>query len=234
MTTTYELYTNENGTPKAVEGKAPAIIERVEALEEKSDDYLPLSGGTMTGDITFPCGGGIHIDSDYPDELTLRSEMASVNGNDLGAYLALRTSTATTNPSGSFALGARTVGEPNGSTLYGGADGTLTWHNKSVERVNSQEWNYIRYENGLQICRFWVTIPSGSIGTNITYPMPFISNPAVSVAYIGGNVGEEVCHVATCIGTEKTTGCAVFARNIVDQSYHWGRNVWVIAIGQWK
>lgn len=33
MTTTYELYTNENGTPKAVEGKAPAIIERVEALE---------------------------------------------------------------------------------------------------------------------------------------------------------------------------------------------------------
>lgn len=33
MTTTYELYTNENGTPKAVEGKAPAILERVEALE---------------------------------------------------------------------------------------------------------------------------------------------------------------------------------------------------------
>lgn len=33
MTTTYELYTNENGTPKAVEGKAPAIIERVETLE---------------------------------------------------------------------------------------------------------------------------------------------------------------------------------------------------------
>lgn len=33
MTTTYELYTNENGTPKAVEGKAPAIIERVEALK---------------------------------------------------------------------------------------------------------------------------------------------------------------------------------------------------------
>lgn len=33
MTTTYELYTNENGTPKAVEGKAPAIIERVEALD---------------------------------------------------------------------------------------------------------------------------------------------------------------------------------------------------------
>lgn len=33
MTTTYELYTNENGTPKAVEGKAPAILERVETLE---------------------------------------------------------------------------------------------------------------------------------------------------------------------------------------------------------
>ena len=38
MTTTYELYTNENGTPKAVEGKAPAIIERVEALDTDVTD----------------------------------------------------------------------------------------------------------------------------------------------------------------------------------------------------
>lgn len=42
MTTTYELYTNENGTPKAVEGKAPAIIERVEDLET---DVIALSEG---------------------------------------------------------------------------------------------------------------------------------------------------------------------------------------------
>lgn len=47
MTTTYELYTNENGTPKAVEGKAPAILERVEALET---DVETLDGDIKTLD----------------------------------------------------------------------------------------------------------------------------------------------------------------------------------------
>lgn len=46
MTTTYELYTNENGTPKAVEGKAPAIIERVEAL--KTEVTQGLAGKAPT------------------------------------------------------------------------------------------------------------------------------------------------------------------------------------------
>lgn len=51
MTTTYELYTNENGTPKAVEGKAPAIIERVEALEtEVTGLQSALDGKQAKGD----------------------------------------------------------------------------------------------------------------------------------------------------------------------------------------
>lgn len=49
MTTTYELYTNENGTPKAVEGKAPAIIERVEALETgKANAYHTHTSADVT------------------------------------------------------------------------------------------------------------------------------------------------------------------------------------------
>lgn len=47
MTTTYELYTNENGTPKAVEGKAPAIIEKVEALENGVTDLQVALGGKL-------------------------------------------------------------------------------------------------------------------------------------------------------------------------------------------
>ena len=55
MTTTYELYTNENGTPKAVEGKAPAIIERVEALEAdvKTLDVGVTSFNGAKGAITY-------------------------------------------------------------------------------------------------------------------------------------------------------------------------------------
>ena len=63
MTTTYELYTNENGTPKAVEGKAPAIIERVEALEtsvesleETLDNGVVTSVNGQTGDVSVDVG----------------------------------------------------------------------------------------------------------------------------------------------------------------------------------
>lgn len=52
MTTTHELYTNENGTPKAVEGKAPAIIERVEALDTALADKAPSSHTHTSVQIT--------------------------------------------------------------------------------------------------------------------------------------------------------------------------------------
>ena len=79
MTTTYELYTNENGTPKAVEGKAPAIIERVENLETSvenietsvetaqatADACLPLIGGAMSGAIGFERGNVTGVSGTY-------------------------------------------------------------------------------------------------------------------------------------------------------------------------
>lgn len=52
MTTTYELYTNENGTPKAVEGKAPAIIERVEALDTALAGKAPMSHTHTIANVT--------------------------------------------------------------------------------------------------------------------------------------------------------------------------------------
>ena len=68
MTTTYELYTNENGTPKAVEGKAPAIIERVEALEA---DVKTLDGdiGNIQTEIEVLEGGVVKtINGETPDQ----------------------------------------------------------------------------------------------------------------------------------------------------------------------
>ena len=92
MTTTYEIYTNDGGTPKAVTGNAPAIVERVEnletsveTLEETLDNgvvtsvngntgnitpeqtgCLPLSGGTMTNAI-YGSGGMIRGKTDDGD-----------------------------------------------------------------------------------------------------------------------------------------------------------------------
>lgn len=57
MTTTYELYTNENGTPKAVEGKAPAIIERVEALDTALAGKAPKNHTHTIANVT-----GLQVD----------------------------------------------------------------------------------------------------------------------------------------------------------------------------
>lgn len=51
MTTTYEIYANEDGTPVAVEGKAPAIVERVETLEETLANEVVTSVNDETGAV---------------------------------------------------------------------------------------------------------------------------------------------------------------------------------------
>lgn len=97
----------------------------------KNDElYLSKSGGTMTGGITFPCGGGIEVNPSYPDELTLRAN--SELDESTGAFLALRAKDATTNTAGSFMLGARATSTENSCSLNGYIDGTLTWDGNSV------------------------------------------------------------------------------------------------------
>lgn len=121
MTTTYELYTNDDGTPKLVEGKAPAIIERVEALEENS---LPKSGGTLKGPLDLNTGTLANrvVDTSF----------LQINGGSAwnsGASIELRGKDAETNP-GQFYV--RTVDGTNTKNLSLKPDGTFTWDNKSV------------------------------------------------------------------------------------------------------
>ena len=78
MTTTYELYTNENGTPKAVEGKAPAIIERVEALEGTLDNGVVTSVNGQTGDVTVDVG--VTSFNGSKGAVTYSAPVSSVNG----------------------------------------------------------------------------------------------------------------------------------------------------------
>lgn len=195
--------------------------------ENIKSNFLKLSGGTMTG--SFIVSG--HIPAMVKNSDINRLLLCGGTTSEKGAYIRL-SGKDEKGYKGGFDIQASDG--TNKSLLLGRADGTLTWGGKEVERVNSKDWNYVRYENGFQICRFWITIPSGNIGTRITYPMPFVSNPAVNVTYIGGGLSEEVSHMTYCIGAETATGCAVYARNVVDQSYNWDRTMWVIAIGQWK
>lgn len=78
MTTTYELYTNENGTPKAVEGKAPAILERVEALEETLDNGVVTSVNGKTGAVSLDVG--VTSFNGSKGAVTYSAPVTSVNG----------------------------------------------------------------------------------------------------------------------------------------------------------
>ena len=88
MTTTYELYTNENGTPKAVEGKAPAIIERVEALDTALAGKAPMSHTHTVSQITDMPKVVFSVNDVTPDDngnvnLGLHAVATSGNYNDL-------------------------------------------------------------------------------------------------------------------------------------------------------
>lgn len=78
MTTTYELYTNENGIPKAVEGKAPAILERVETLEETLDKGVVTSVNGKTGVVSLDVG--VTSFNGSKGAVTYSAPVSSVNG----------------------------------------------------------------------------------------------------------------------------------------------------------
>ena len=123
MTTTYELYTNENGTPKLVEGKAPAIVERVENLETAVEEKLPLSGGTMTGAIKFPNGASIHQLND--------ASWKTLEVKTDGSMLHLRGKASPTQPS---TFDIQVTDGTNYKSLAGGVNGSLVWDGKQVVR----------------------------------------------------------------------------------------------------
>lgn len=120
MTTTYELYTNENGTPKAVEGKAPAILERVEALEENS---LPKTGGTITGTI-YGSGGMIRGKSDDTDVWISGGTNSTAN-----PYIQLNGGSKSSN-AGVIEVVAKDA--TKSSSLRMKPDGMLTWGGNNV------------------------------------------------------------------------------------------------------
>lgn len=85
MTTTYEIYTNDGGTPKAVTGNAPAIVERVEALEtsvetleETLDKGVVTSVNGKTGAVSVDVG--VTSFNGSTGAVTYTAPVTSVNG----------------------------------------------------------------------------------------------------------------------------------------------------------
>lgn len=133
-----------------------------------------------------------------------------------GAGLGLRcASDELGNNAGEFFLFARKGN--TGCVLSGKPDGSLTWNNKDVERVNAKGTNYIRYESGLQIC--WGILGAGTSLT-ATYPVAFSAEPSIATSS-SSNVT-----IAANVSGRQNTG---FVATLSASSY-----MRYIAIGKWK
>ena len=142
------------------------------------DSYLSLSGGTLTGDLIMGSSWGNIKVGDNTGGLTLYGYPA-VYGTS-GAFLALFKYQNGAN--GHFNLSAA-----NNKILNGNPDGTLTWVDKEVERVNAKGGDgvngYIRYESGLQICWAYIGTCNDNVQTTWTFPVAFKDTHYALIAY---------------------------------------------------
>ena len=135
------------------------------------NNFLPLSGGAMTGTII--------LDTTGLASRSVNDNFLQINGGTEqtnGAWLRLNGKDNT----GVFQLcandGANDIG------LVGNPDGTLKWNSKEVERVHaysiSASTGYIRYVSGLQIV--WGSIDVGTTAVTETYAVAFSAYPSVT------------------------------------------------------
>ena len=149
---------------------------QVNQLATAMAKFLPLSGGTMTGAVTFNVADGHICKSDTAGRMVVRGGTKY----DDGASLYLNGSSRSSNTSW-FELTCHDG--TNSKSLTGKPDGALTWGGKGIELVNaysiSSDNGYIRYESGLQICWGYVSSVSATAKT-VTFPMAFYAAPGVS------------------------------------------------------
>ena len=163
-----------NGPSSAV--KAPTDTTVWDAIATASG-YLPLSGGTLTGDLL-----GANVlkltASDSAHETWLCGGTSLSDGATFIAY-------GKDNASGMWRV--RAYGDHD---LVGKPDGTLTWDGKDVEVVSAKSFGtsfYVYYKSGLQICcGINVGPTAGGSGNTVTFPRAFKNAPYAVVSRRSG------------------------------------------------
>lgn len=212
--------TNDSGflTAQDISGKAD-----VSALA----NYLPLAGGTLTGDLFRTSSNNRSISIG-----TLNSSGSTIFYDDFyfgwpgntGARLHVF-GTDAANYAGGFSL--RTHNGTNMLALIGRPSatlaGSLTWGSKAVETVYASSYanssGYIRYSNGLQLV--WGQTAALSAATAVTFAAAFAHVPIV--------ITTSNKAVATYVTGPSTTGFNAAAAN-----YSNSPQIRYIAIGDWS
>lgn len=185
-------------------------IEAYELLEEMrgvASDYLPLTGGEISGDLivdgqisgdvtgtasgNLPLSGGELTGNVAINNANGTSSIANNNstgglnmfGYNSSSYegAALMLSSVNNVSAGKFYLRSPVNSNDFMQLVGDGVNGTLQWNSKEVERVNAKSTNYIRFESGLQLC--WGTVTNvNSSGVSVTFPASFNATPAIMLS----------------------------------------------------
>lgn len=176
---------------------------------------LPLSGGTMTGNITLD-GNRTILNVGNSSNTEIRGGTSTTDGGSLLLYGI--NSPSTNVYKGGFLL--RSTDGINVINLSGENNGTLKWDGKEIERVNTVNANYIRFESGLQI--YWGTETGvTSSGKTVTFTAPFISAPKITL----GTTASTACYYTG------GTSTGVVLRTATSSG---GTTVIYVAVGYWK
>ena len=177
-------------------------------------DYLPLSGGTLSGWLQFSSQSGrIQMNrssSNHDGALGIYGG----SGYSTGAYLWLH-GVGKASQAGCFGLRAVTDGS-NYKELQGRPDGTLTWGGKNIERVDAIGNTYVKYVSGFLIC--WGSANNVTTsGTSTTFSVPFLNGPMVFTSTLG--------NYKSWVAGVTTTGCTLYSDG--------NNTVRYVAIGRW-
>lgn len=196
---------------------------------------LPLSGGTMSGDIEFY--DNLYLGSPLESDSNVKTKFAGLysNKNNPHKYCGIgfvNEQTGNIRPQTNISAGDGT--NRNHLIIYGDADGGVVYKDIDIS-IAAMGTNYIRYDNGLQIC--WGQTGSQTANANaeksasITFPVAF-KDTTYTISFIDRfGSGTWTDHTYST-STYSTTSVNVYLRNNTTSNYTFTFS-WM-AIGTWK
>ena len=204
--------TRVNAAAVLTTGQSLTPGQKTQVVQNLEGTFLPLTGGSITGDLRNALGG-MYI-NDTSSSGGFKEFMLKANN---GVVLVLRTNDSPRD-AGSFALlPSDPVSGASNYYLLGLPNGDLLWGLQHIERVASKSDTWIRYENGLQVC--WRNDYYSTKNQTIAFPVPF-SKFAPACVLNGANI----CWTSNWEAT---------AMHVQTNANEIGYISWV-AIGVWK
>jgi hypothetical protein len=181
----------------------------------KLTGYLPLAGGTMTGDIVFNGGNTIKLTNNHADLNLFSGTSWSKSSHIVIRGAGLPETDANYLARGEIILAA-SLGDEAVKRLLLRPNGEMKWCGYDIS-INSIGSNYIRYGNGIQMC--WGFVEAGER----TFPVAFVNTDySIVISDTGSSP------ISWAAGAKKTTGFTAYANNTVNTHAQY------IAIGKWK